>query len=92
VVHGKKVAMEPTLKEALEAVLGVETSRKERPPLPPGPAGNGETLLEKARSRLEEAEKALQEGTWTGFGEAMDALKKLFEGNAREEGGQNPGK
>jgi len=92
VVHGKKVAMEPTLREALEAVLGVEPSRKERPPLRPGPAENGETLLEKARSRLEEAEKALREGTWTGFGEAMDGLKKLFEGESPEQGGQSPEK
>jgi len=80
VVYGKKVVMQPTLKQALQAALGAPQVLEEerRAPATPGPPKGTDRLRDKARSQLEKAEKALQEGAWTGFGKAMDELKTLL--------------
>jgi uncharacterized membrane protein (UPF0182 family) len=73
VVSGDKVAMEPTLDRALQAVFGMA-----QPPARKMPAPARIAELAQARKKLEEAEKAMQRGSWEGFGKAMEALKELL--------------
>jgi uncharacterized membrane protein (UPF0182 family) len=73
VVSGNKVAMEPTLDDAVKAVFGVRQPEKARV----SPSVQTEVLTE-ARNQLEKAQKAAQQGDWKAFGRAMDALKQLL--------------
>jgi uncharacterized membrane protein (UPF0182 family) len=73
VVSGDKVAMEPTLDRALQAVFGAA-----QPPARKMPAPAQTAELARARKKLEEAEKAMQRGSWEGFGKAMEALKEIL--------------
>jgi uncharacterized membrane protein (UPF0182 family) len=73
VVSGNKVAMEPTLDDAVKAVFGVRQPEKARV----SPPVQTEVLTE-ARNQLEKAQKAAQQGDWKAFGRAMDALKQLL--------------
>jgi uncharacterized membrane protein (UPF0182 family) len=75
VVYGKEVVMEPTLQEAVEAVFGAR--RTERGTLPSSPVRAD--VFKQAREHLQRAEDALRRGDWSGFGKAMDSLKKLLE-------------
>jgi uncharacterized membrane protein (UPF0182 family) len=74
VISGDKVAMEPTLDEAIQAVFG--TQQPQTPGQAPGPP------LEsgQARAAFDKAQKAMEQGDWTNFGKAMDALKGLLSG------------
>lgn len=79
VAYGGKVAMEPTLEQALSAVFG------EASPMVPGsvaPAsaatGTRETLA-RARENVTRAEKALKRGDWRAFGAAMEEVKRLLD-------------
>ncbi len=74
VSDGEKLAMEPTLEEALAAVFGVG-----RPPIGDAAAGAraaGSDGLAPARAAYAEAEAALRAGDWDAFGRAMEALKR----------------
>ncbi len=73
VISGDKVAMEPTLDEAIQSVFGTTQS--------PGisaktPGGHPE--LGQARTQFDDAQKAMQQGNWGDFGKSMDALKRLL--------------
>jgi len=74
VISGDKVAMEPTLDEAIQAVFGTQ-----QPATPGQPAGRP---LEsgQARAAFDKAQKAMEQGDWGGFGKAMDALKGVLNG------------
>lgn len=78
VAYGDRVAMEPTLKQAVAAVFGktLEVS----PQTMAQKEGGVETTmgLGQARTQLEKAQKALQEGDWQGFGRAMGELQNLL--------------
>ncbi|MGH6817533.1 MAG: UPF0182 family protein, partial [Methylovirgula sp.] len=67
-VSGDRVAMEPTLDEALNDLFGTQKPvvGSSQPPTSVQPA------LEQARAQLEEAQKAIQQGDWTKFGTAME--------------------
>jgi hypothetical protein len=72
VISGDKVAMEPTLDEAIQSVFG--TQQPQTPGQPPGrPLESGQ-----ARAQFEAAQKAMEQGNWGNFGKAMDALKGLL--------------
>ncbi len=76
VVSGDKVAMEPTLNEAIQAVFGT------KPPTGPVPA-EAQTLQpqpqwDQARLQFDKAQKAMQQGDWQEFGKAMESLKRLL--------------
>jgi uncharacterized protein len=75
-VAGDKVVMQPTLDEALNDLF---STRKPvvGSQLPPA---SEQPVLEQARTQLEEAQKALQQGDWTKFGAAMEGLKQQLTG------------
>jgi uncharacterized membrane protein (UPF0182 family) len=77
VISGDKVAMEPTLDEAIQSVFGTTQ-----------PAGisaqtpGGRPELGQARAQFDDAQKAMQQGNWGDFGKSMEALKRLLNGPA----------
>jgi uncharacterized membrane protein (UPF0182 family) len=77
VVSGDKVAMEPTLDEAIQSVFGTQQPQKG------APARSGTPELGQARTQFDEAQKAMQQGDWETFGKAMEALKRLLAGPAQ---------
>jgi uncharacterized membrane protein (UPF0182 family) len=77
VISGDKVAMEPTLDEAIQSVFGTQ------PPQNPVQVPRGQPDLGQARAQFDEAQKAMQQGNWGNFGKAMDALKRLLTGPAK---------
>jgi len=75
VISDDKVAMEPTLDEAIQSVFGTEQ--------PQNPVqASAQPELGQARAQFDEAQKAMQQGNWADFGKAMDALKHLLAGPA----------
>ena len=80
VVAGDKVVMEPTLDEALNGLFGTPqpVSGSSQPPNARQPA------LEQARTQLEEAQKAIQQGDWAKFGKAMEGLEHQLTGPAAQ--------
>ena len=77
VVSGDKVAMEPTLDEAIQSVFGTQQPQKG------APARGGTPELGQAKTQFDEAQKAMQQGDWETFGKAMEALKRLLTGPAQ---------
>ena len=76
VISGDKVAMEPTLDEAIQAVFGTQQ------PQVSAQAPGAQPELGQARAQFDDAQKAMQQGKWEDFGKAMDALKRLLNGPA----------
>ncbi len=76
VISGDKVAMEPTLDEAIQAVFGTE-----QPGISAQTPG-AQPELGQARAQFDAAQKAIEQGDWGDFGKAMDALKRLLNGPA----------
>jgi hypothetical protein len=77
VISGDKVAMEPTLDEAIQSVFGTQ------PPQSAVQAPRAQPGLGQARAQFDAAQKAMQQGDWGNFGKAMDALKRLLNGPAQ---------
>jgi uncharacterized membrane protein (UPF0182 family) len=77
VISGDKVAMEPTLDEAIQAVFGTA-----QPSGISSQAPGGHLELGQARVQFDDAQKAMQQGNWGDFGKSMDALKRLLNGPA----------
>jgi uncharacterized protein len=80
-VADDKVVMEPTLDEAVGDLFGPQRPAEPvegslQPPTAPPSA------LAQARSQLEEARKALQQGDWAKFGTAMEGLEHQLAGPA----------
>jgi uncharacterized membrane protein (UPF0182 family) len=73
VVSGDKVVMEPTLNGALDALFGAQQPQEGAAQEP-----GRQPELDQARTQLEEAQKAIQQGEWEKFGKAMDVLKRLL--------------
>ncbi|MEJ2701195.1 MAG: UPF0182 family protein [Sedimentisphaerales bacterium] len=73
VISGDKVAMEPTLNQAIAAVFG-----KAAPKQPTVSVPAEENSLTLAREQLLKAQKALEQGQWAEFGKAMEELKKML--------------
>jgi uncharacterized protein len=81
VVAADKVAMEPTLDEALAAVFGA--------PLPPAQPAMVKSLvtavqpeLEEARRELAAVQEAMRQGDWEKLGKAMETLKGVLGASA----------
>jgi hypothetical protein len=77
VISGDKVAMEPTLDEAIQSVFGTQ------PPQSAGQEPREHPELGQARAQFDAAQKAMQQGDWGNFGKAMDALKRLLAGTGQ---------
>jgi uncharacterized membrane protein (UPF0182 family) len=75
VVSGNKVVMEPTLDRAIQAVFGTVQPEQKKVTAPV----QIEELTQ-ARTELEKAQKAIQQGKWEDFGKAMERLKRLLTG------------
>jgi uncharacterized protein len=77
-VAGDKVVMQPTLDEALNDLFGTQQPQQgsAQPPSSIRPPA-----LEQARTLLDEAQKAVQQGDWTKFGMAMQALERDLTGS-----------
>ena len=74
VISADKVAMEPTLDEAIQSVFGTQQ------PQAGAPARSGPPELGQARAQFDAAQKAMQQGDWGNFGKAMEGLKRLLAG------------
>jgi hypothetical protein len=81
VISDDKVAMEPTLDEAIQAVFGT-TQPGISAQAPGAQAHGGQPELGQARAQFDAAQKAMQQGNWGDFGKSMDALKRLLNGPA----------
>jgi len=79
-VAGDKVVMEPTLDEALNGLFGTQQPVTGSSP----PPNAGQPALEQARTQLEEAQKAIQQGDWATFGKAMEGLAHQLIGPAAQ--------
>ena len=82
VISGDKVAMEPTLDAVIQSVFGTQQ------PQNPAQAPRGQPELSQARAQFDEAQKAMQQGDWGGFGKAMDVLKRVLNAPAQSVGQQ----
>jgi hypothetical protein len=73
VSDGERLAMEPTLEEALQDVFGADTQLTTE-------ASRIEhiDILSKAKEALTAAEEALRDGDWDRFGRVMQELKSLL--------------
>ena len=69
---GNHVAMESTLANALEVVLGEQPSTSEEMPEAAAPTSE-------AREALSKADQALRRGDWAAFGREWEELKSLLE-------------
>ncbi len=78
VISGDKVAMEPTLDEAIASVFGTQ-----QPQNPAQASLRQQPDLGQARVQFDDAQKAMQQGNWGNFGKAMDALKRSLTGPAK---------
>jgi len=78
VISGDKVAMEPTLDEAIQSVFGTTQQPRNAAQAP-----RGQPDLGQARAQFDDAQKAMQQGNWGDFGKAMAALKGLLTGPAQ---------
>jgi uncharacterized membrane protein (UPF0182 family) len=70
---GERLAMEPTLEQALQDVFGTDSRRMTEAPL-----GERVDILSEAKEALTAAEEALRDGDWDRFGRVMQELKKLL--------------
>jgi hypothetical protein len=85
VAYGSKVAMQPTLDEAIRAVFSglpaasasATTEVKGSAPTPTLTKAS-EDRLNQVRKRFDMAQDALKRGNWTEFGQDMEALKELL--------------
>ena len=75
VISGDKLAMEPTIGEAIQSVFGGQQTQAASP-TQAAPRETPEWA--QARALFDEAQKALQQGDWEKFGKAMDALKRIL--------------
>ena len=73
VSNGEHVAMEATLAQALQVILGEQPSAPQETLEAPQAPTSG------AREALSDAEQALRRGDWTAFGRAWEQLKSLLE-------------
>ena len=73
VADGNRIAMEPTLAEALQVVVG------ERPSIPEGTMEAPQAPMSDAREALSRADQALRRGDWTAFGREWERLKSFLE-------------
>jgi uncharacterized membrane protein (UPF0182 family) len=73
VILGDKVIMESTLEQALQAVFG---AAKPEQAILAAPAQSNELI--RAKEEFDNAQKALKQGKWQEFGEAMEKLKKIL--------------
>lgn len=81
-VYGQRVVMEPTVSEAVDTLFGRERpGREAREKEPEAPPAIREDILQ----LMKQAERALGQGDWAGFGRTMERLQELLNLPAGEE-------
>jgi uncharacterized protein len=88
VSDGARVRMAPTLRAAVDALDGAGNGNGESRPAVRRGAGT-ESWAREALNLLQEAERRLQRGDWSGFGVVWDELQRLLRG-AADGGGPPP--
>jgi uncharacterized membrane protein (UPF0182 family) len=78
VAYNERVAMEPTLEQAVAAVFGPPAAALPEPEAPVPSRAVPPAWWEEARASFERAQRALQEGNWQAFGRAMGELQELL--------------
>jgi uncharacterized protein len=83
VAYGSKVAMQPTLDEAIKTVFSGSpavsaTTETKGPAATQNLTKASEDRLNQVRKRFNTAQDALKKGNWTEFGQAMESLKELL--------------
>jgi uncharacterized membrane protein (UPF0182 family) len=84
VAYGSRVAMQPTLDEAIKAVFSglpaasASATTEVKGSVPPTLTKASENRLNQVRKRFDMAQDALKRGNWTEFGQDMEALKELL--------------
>ncbi|MFC2066355.1 UPF0182 family protein [Chloroflexota bacterium] len=85
VAIGDQIAMEPTLKESIAAIFGVEApptgpAAKPTPPTEPEKpvAADIANLIEEAQQHYDKAQQYLRDGDWAGYGKELDALEGVL--------------
>jgi uncharacterized membrane protein (UPF0182 family) len=73
VIQGDKVVMEPTLEQALRAVLGTTEPEKTAAA---APVQSNELI--RAKEEFDNAQRALKQGNWQDFGRAMEKLQGIL--------------
>lgn len=87
VAYGDKIAMEPNLEQSLEVIFGkAEPQTTTKPPVVSQPQQPGQQPvpgvdLSELQQQLDDAQQALQDGSWEDFGKAMQQLKQKIEQN-----------
>jgi len=79
VSYGDRVAMEPTLEDALRAVLGSAPAAPRTAPAARGVEGLPAVVVGRAREHYQAALEGLRAGDWTTFAREMEALGKALE-------------
>ena len=88
--YGPRIVMEPTLEDAMRALIGASGGPAEPGPgvgpgTAPAVADGGEAdLARQARSTYERAVAAQRRGDWAAYGEALEELGSLLEGLSPE--------
>lgn len=75
VSDGRRIAMQPTLAEALAVVFDEAAPQA----APAAPLASGTEALSRAREALDRAQDALRRSDWEAFGRAMKALEEELE-------------
>ena len=84
VAYNGRVAMEPSLDEALAAVFGARRSDRAAEAADTGEpeemdrASPGGDALERAREAVQRADAAMKRGDWRAFGAAMDEVRRAL--------------
>src|SRR5690606_9938866 len=83
VSDGQRVAMEPTLEEAIARLAGDRPTLAERDPDDPGLSGvaarDTSRWPSEALDLLDLAESRLRSGDWNGFGTALEQLRQMLQ-------------
>jgi uncharacterized membrane protein (UPF0182 family) len=79
VAYNQRVAMEPTLEQAVAAVNGAPAAVPEEAVAPEPARAVAPARWVEARASFERALRALQEGNWQEFGRAVSELQELLQ-------------
>jgi len=82
----QRVAMAPTLEQALaQAIGGAEVSGPSGPSAPPG--GDVAALIREAYAHYQRAQEAIRRGDWAAYGAEIEALGRVLEALRQAAGG-----